>query len=241
MNNKFYVYAHIRNDTGEVFYVGKGCGRRAYEKDNRNIYWKRIVNKYGYEIEILFNNLSEHEALTLEIEMIDKYGRKDLGLGLLVNLTDGGDGGSNPSIETRDKLSSYASNRTQEHKDKIIVGRSWYKHSPETIAKINEKNSLKRAASSLKASLKLKGRKFTPEQRKKLSKASAKIWLGKIPPNAKKVVTQFGDLFNSFKEAAIWCSGDQSSICACARGKQTYSGKHPDTGVKLIWRYADAI
>ena len=29
--SKFYVYRHIRLDTNEVFYVGKGFGKRAWE------------------------------------------------------------------------------------------------------------------------------------------------------------------------------------------------------------------
>lgn len=38
----YYVYRHIRPDTGEVFYIGIGGGKRANSIFNRNIYWKNI-------------------------------------------------------------------------------------------------------------------------------------------------------------------------------------------------------
>jgi len=45
----FYVYEHTRNDTGLVFYVGKGNGKRLNVGKNgggsRNRYWKHIVPK----------------------------------------------------------------------------------------------------------------------------------------------------------------------------------------------------
>ena len=43
---------------------------------------------------MIAENLSEQAAFDLEIELIAKYGRKDLGTGILRNLTDGGDGAS---------------------------------------------------------------------------------------------------------------------------------------------------
>ena len=33
---RFYVYEHIRNDTGAVFYVGKGKGRRMFEHERES-------------------------------------------------------------------------------------------------------------------------------------------------------------------------------------------------------------
>ncbi len=32
----YYVYLHKATETGEVFYVGKGSGRRAWETKKRN-------------------------------------------------------------------------------------------------------------------------------------------------------------------------------------------------------------
>jgi hypothetical protein len=86
--NKYYVYAHKRPD-GHIFYVGKGRGIRQHQTGNRNLYWKRIVKKHGYESMIVEGNLTEKEAYDKEIIWIKHYkesGQCD------ANFTDGGDG-----------------------------------------------------------------------------------------------------------------------------------------------------
>lgn len=87
--SKYYIYAHKRLDTGDVFYIGKGSGKRAYIKSNRSLYWKRIVEKHGYEVVFLKENLSEIEAFNYEISLIAK--EKSNG-GCSANFTIGGDG-----------------------------------------------------------------------------------------------------------------------------------------------------
>jgi hypothetical protein len=94
------VYRHIRLDKNEPFYIGIGkTEKRAYSKHSRNRYWKSIVANTAYRVEILFDDLSWERSIEKEIELIELYGRKDLGLGTLVNLTDGGEslpGSKNP-------------------------------------------------------------------------------------------------------------------------------------------------
>lgn len=103
-----YLYRHIRVDKNEVFYIGIGVGYRAWQKFHRNRHWKGIVNKTNYIVEIMMDGISWETAILKEIEFIKLYGRRDLGTGTLVNLTDGGEGmlGYIPSKETRDKISS---------------------------------------------------------------------------------------------------------------------------------------
>ena len=110
-----YVYRHIRKDKNEVFYIGigtddKGKYVRAKSK-NRNRYWKRIVDKTIYEIEILFDNISKEEAIKKEIEFIQLYGRRDQNNGTLCNLTDGGEGAVNMSEEGKSVLRELAKKR----------------------------------------------------------------------------------------------------------------------------------
>jgi hypothetical protein len=92
--NDFYVYLHRKATNGEVFYVGKGKGKRCKDASGRSAYWRRIVNKYGLTIEFAKKNISEAEAFELEEFLIEFFGRADLGKGKLINLTNGGDGNS---------------------------------------------------------------------------------------------------------------------------------------------------
>ncbi len=79
----FYTYLWLRED-GSPYYVGKGTRQRAYKsmaghrppKDKSRI--------------VLQHWIDEETALAYELYQIDFWGRKDLGSGILRNLTDGG-------------------------------------------------------------------------------------------------------------------------------------------------------
>jgi group I intron endonuclease len=107
MAYKYYVYLHVKSDTLQPFYIGKGEGRRALRKQHRNQWWKNIVNKHGFNVILLEEDLTEDEAFNREVFWISIFGRKDLGKGLLVNLSDGGEGNSGHkfSEETKKKMS----------------------------------------------------------------------------------------------------------------------------------------
>lgn len=98
---RHYVYLHRRNDTGEVFYVGKGTLRqrqrtqvceRAMSQKRRSRRWQNVVAKHGYSVQIFASCETDTEAQRLEVALIAEYGRADIGTGSLVNMTDGGDG-----------------------------------------------------------------------------------------------------------------------------------------------------
>lgn len=115
---KYYIYAHYRNDSGEVFYVGKGEGNRHNSKQGRNQYWRNIVEKHGYSIEILGYFETEEAAFLAERELIAKIGRKDLDKGPLANMSDGGEGASGAvrTPEQRKRYSEKTWMRTEEGK-----------------------------------------------------------------------------------------------------------------------------
>ena len=48
--------------------------KRAHTKKSRNDHWHNIVNKVGYDVEIIYEDISWEEACEKEIELIKKYG-----------------------------------------------------------------------------------------------------------------------------------------------------------------------
>lgn len=87
----FYVYLHIRESDGLVFYVGKGMGSRGWQvkERDRSDWWHKVSRKHGLKIRVFSSNLTNEEAC--EMEKILIYGLRELGHPL-VNLTDGGEG-----------------------------------------------------------------------------------------------------------------------------------------------------
>lgn len=114
-----YVYLHKRLDKDEIFYVGIGNSiKRAFDVNSRNKYWQNIVNLTDYSVEIFAKDLEWKDACELEKLLISKYGRKDLGLGTLCNLTNGGDGVLGHSNEAIEKIRKAHLGRKQSEQEK---------------------------------------------------------------------------------------------------------------------------
>jgi hypothetical protein len=111
-----YVYAYFRK-TGTPYYIGKGIKRRAWTKQGRMV----TVPRNRTLIAIISDGLTEVGALALERRLIRWYGRKELGTGILLNRTDGGEGSVNMSPEAKARLSKAAQGR-----DTKIKGKSWW-------------------------------------------------------------------------------------------------------------------
>lgn len=109
MNNTYYVYAYLRQD-GTPYYIGKGKNDRAWQKYSHTVAVPTDLSR----IQIIKENMDERDALDFEIELISKYGRKDLGTGILRNKTNGGDGTSghinSPETKLRKSLSKQGKN-----------------------------------------------------------------------------------------------------------------------------------
>jgi hypothetical protein len=165
MGNKYYIYAHINPVKNEIFYIGKGTGNRKIRKE-RNPFWGNTVKKYGYIIDILEEGLTEAEAFEREKFYIQKIGRRDLGKGPLVNLTDGGEGGSNPSESTREKMRIAHTGKVQSEETiaKRISKTTGLKRSKEFGEQISERQKGEKNH--------FYGKKFTQEHKEKIGKAS---------------------------------------------------------------------
>lgn len=87
--NDFCVYLHRKATNGEIFYVGKGKGRRPYDLSVRNNLWKKIKDKYGIIVEVYMDGLQEWYAYELEHSLIIGYGKICDGTGILSNILDG--------------------------------------------------------------------------------------------------------------------------------------------------------
>lgn len=201
-----YVYIHRRNDIQDdhesVFYVGIGTKKRIYQKLSRNKFWKHIVNKHGFTGTIVKDDLTWEEACIIEKELIKFYGRKDLGLGNLCNLTDGGEGqlGCYPSEETKEKMrknnkhtqSFLGKKLTKEHRENISKGNMGKKMSEESILKMKE--SQKKINSFVQTRINKsnaqKGKKLSEEHRLKISEGNKGKGLGrKLSDETKKKIS----------------------------------------------------
>lgn len=140
-NNNFIVYIHIRPDINEPFYVGKGIPKRDKSKYGRNQYWHNIVNKNNgvFESKILFEGLSEEEALLKEREIELDLRNKGY---ILANIAEcgvkAGTTGMKHSEESKRKISEGLKGHISPNKGKKMSKESCEKKSKSMMGVMNK-------------------------------------------------------------------------------------------------------
>jgi hypothetical protein len=157
-SHPYYTYFHTRNDTGRVFYIGKGKAWRA-NMTNRNKMWKAIAGKHGFSVHIASNWKTEKEAFDHEVFLIDCF--RSMGL-KLANMTNGGEGWS-------------GMRHTDEHKHLMRE---------KMIGRVMSDETKRKMSASAKSRKEREGNVFftpaaTDEQRAEWNKKSAKSQVGK--------------------------------------------------------------
>jgi hypothetical protein len=203
--NNWYVYRHIRLDKNEPFYIGIGCKQnygRAKEKVKRSDFWKKIVAKSDYRVEVLMDNLSHTEAELKEIEFISIYGRVDKNNGSLCNLTNGGMGRAG-FVVTEDFIE-----KTRESRRLGGINGS-----RTTIANghISRLGTMQGRINTIDGIIH-RAQKISSENRKRI--------IYQIDLNTNSVLAEF----DSIKQASDTLNISKGNICMCCKGNRNNAG-----------------
>jgi hypothetical protein len=74
--NKFYVYGHYIDGEESPFYIGKGCGKRAYQIWTKTETWYQCLGNSKLSIRIIKDEMDEASAYALEEKLIKELNPK---------------------------------------------------------------------------------------------------------------------------------------------------------------------
>lgn len=202
----FYTYFHTRNDTGDVFYVGKGFGRRAYAVA-RGRHWRAIYKKHGRTVHLAMIGLSEEDAFKHERLLIAHF--RDVGFSL-INQTDGGEGtsGFSHSIETKEAIS------------KSLIGHSVSDETKVAISKSIKGRKIHTSESREKISKAQAGKKKPDSMRKKLSESTkGRLRAHMTPEFMRRVQSLAAQAVRGTRQAVVTCPhcGKSGGIASMTR------------------------
>ena len=212
----WYVYAHYNLNTNELFCIGVGTGKRAYNK-NRNQLWKNIVVKHGYRVEMLrtgFTNRDEAVKVEIRLQQLNK---------------------PRACFQYGDRLNSIQSQETKDKRAKALTGKKRSKETKQLLSsqKMGKLNPMYKKEVSQetrdKYSAYHNGRDMTEEHKLKIRESNAKT-LGKSIVNCR------GDIYPTLRAAAnTFCPKNISGISRALKTGRT-AGNYED-GTKVRWSY----
>lgn len=252
----FYVYAlcdprkPIAHGCGlpyEPFYIGKGCGNRAFKHFSDGKYEssynphktrkiKKIKSETGRDAFLLFVRVDmlESDAFELEKALISQWGRVLNKTGVLVNITEGGSSVSPRALTAaaREKQSSKRRGvpLSENHKEKIRQKAKGRKHTQATREKIRnirlDSNSPISEATREKLSAALKGKPKPVGFGEKVSKAKQGTLRPDVTESKSKVLSMYsiyGALLGTYANARKAMSETgvhYKSVSACCTGRR---------------------
>ena len=254
----YYLYYHRNPITKELFYIGIGINKRAWDFiSGRNPHYKNYIKKYGEPIvDIIKENLTKEEVCSLEIKLINEYGRKGIDPeGILLNKSSGGEITALGNIFTDGQKQKIVQAKTGQ-KYNIPEGRvhsNKGKPKPEGFMNDELKEKISRANKGKKHTKihSNKGIAISEETKQKISKSNSKpkpsgfgnkikqiVNYKLIGEKNSKPITQLDiqnniiQEFKSVKEALEYFRKPTNNACitACLKGRQK-------TAFGYIWEY----
>lgn len=136
----FYVYEWYIKDTGEIFYVGKGCGKRYKVAYQRNQLFTNTIQQYDCESRIIkyFNN--EKDAFQYEDERINQLKKQGL---CKCNIHSGGAGGSSEYWTDQLRQEYSINNPMKDPEQRKRMAEQNPMKNKQTVQKVVEKKSKK--------------------------------------------------------------------------------------------------
>lgn len=254
VNGKVYI--------GKSFDINKRWSNHKYELNkgvHANNHLQSAWNKYGEEnFNFTIVETCDEEMLNdLEVFWIKKVDSFNSGY----NQTEGGEG-SHLSEEIKNKISaaskewwSNPDNKQRMSELRKGSGSYWYgKTFPkEMVEKLSESHKNPSEEIRQKLSNARKGKKLTDEHKRKISESSkgkklseetkkkiSESRIGRKESWARSVYCpELDRYFRCATDASVECGVVYSNISMCLNGQRKSAGKHPITGQKLHWVYAN--
>ena len=177
MNNNYYVYEWYFINNNEVFHIGKGKNKRAYEKfHKRNDYFKNIVTKYenNVDVRIYKDNLTNEQACELEKERIKYY--KSSGQAI-TNFHEGGVGGHTGNYHSKErsrKIRESMLKRNLKGEKNPMYGKTHTPQTRELISKANKGKKISKEQIERFRQYNL-NRVYSEEERRKISERNTGV------------------------------------------------------------------